>query len=188
MKKEKFYSAFGILTAAFSEMEADLRMLISGLAFGNNSVVASAFLDSSQLNENLRILKKLSRQYRDEENHILDIISTIGQIRETRNLFIHGIWHPGSFAESNGLATVTDLKTSYNEEDNAKRSWLHSQTLKFSICDFQKILDSVYEIEEKIEKLCDRLSSDNGIEFTQGGCTITFKPNIFNIEDISSKL
>lgn len=175
MKNDKFYSAFGVLTAAFSRMEADLRSLISGIAFGEKSVVASAFLDSSQLSENLRILRKLSRQYWDEESEILNIVKAIESIRETRNLFIHGIWHPGSFDQPNGFATVTDLKTTY-EGDNTKRSWWHSQTLQFSISDFQNILDSVHEIIEKIEKVRELFSSNDEIIFDREGFTATLKP------------
>jgi len=175
MKNDKFYSAFGVLTVAFSKMEADLRILISGIAFGEKSVVASAFLDSSQLSENVRILKKLSRQYWDEESEILGIIKAIGSLRETRNLFIHGIWHPGSFDQPNGFATVTDLKTTY-EEDESKRSWSHSQTLQFSISDFENILDSVHEVIERIEKVCDRFSSNDEFQFSPGGFTATLKP------------
>ncbi len=178
MKNKIFYSAFGVLTVAFSRMEADLRKLISGIAFNDNSIVASAFLDSSQLNENIRILKKLSRQYwEDEEERFLEIITSIGSIRETRNLFIHGVWNPGKFGEPNGFATVTDLKTAY-KGDEEQRSWNHSQTLQYSINDFQKILDSVYEIIGKIENLCEHFTEDEDIQFGHGGLTAHMKPVI----------
>jgi hypothetical protein len=180
MENDKFYSAFGVLTVAFSRMEADLRTLISGIAFGDKSVVASAFLDTSQLSENLRILRKLSRQYWDEEREILDVIKAIESVRETRNLFIHGIWHPGSFGHPSGFATVADLKTTY-KGDNAERSWSHSQTLQFSISDFQNILDSVNEVIGKIEKVCDLFSSNDEIQFGQGGFTATLKPVIISL-------
>lgn len=111
MEHIKFYSAFGILTVAFAQMVADVRMLISGLAFGGNLVTAAAFIDTSQLGENLRILRKISRQYWDKENQFLDIIKAVEKIREIRNLFIHGVWHSGNFEEPKGFATVTNLKT-----------------------------------------------------------------------------
>jgi|WetSurMetagenome_2_1015567.scaffolds.fasta_scaffold00054_15 hypothetical protein len=187
MKNDKFYLAFGVLTVAFSRMEADLRMLISGIAFGDKSVVASAFLDASQLSENLRILRKLSRQYWDEENEILIVIKAIESTRETRNLFIHGIWHPGSFGQPGGFATVTDLKTTY-EENNAERSWNHSQTLQFSINDFQNILDSVNEVIREIAKVCDLFSSNNEMQFGQGGFTATLKPVIISLSNSISNL
>lgn len=175
MKNRNFYSAFGVLTVAFSRMEADLRMLISGIAFGENSVAASAFLDSSQLSENLRVLRKLSRQYWEKEDQILDIIKSIESIRETRNLFIHGIWQPRDFDEPNSFATVTDLKTIY-ERENTKRTWMHSQTLQFSLTDFQEVLDSVNSVIEKIEKLCDLFKSEDEIQFGQGGLTASLEP------------
>lgn len=186
MKNEIFYSAFGVLTVAFSRMEAHLRMLISGIAFNDNSIAASAFLDSSQLNGNLKILKKLSRQYWDKEEQFLDVIKSIKLIRETRNLFIHGIWHSGNFVELNGFATVTDLKTAYEARDES-RAWRHSQTSQFSINDFQRILDDVNNIVDKIEKLRDRLSSDEGIQFEYVEFTAISKPFLVSISDSTSK-
>lgn len=176
MKNNRFYSTFGILTAAFSRMEADVRMLISGIAFGGNSVIASAFIDTSQLSENLTVLRKLSRQYWDKETLFLDIVKSIESIRETRNLFIHGIWQPGNFDEPNGFATVTDLKTKY-EKEKTKRTWVHSQTQQFSITDFQNILDSINSATEKIRKLCELFEmEDDDIHFGQGGLTASLEP------------
>jgi hypothetical protein len=175
MKNEKFYSAFGVLTVAFSRMEADLRMLIAGIAFDGNAVVASAFLDSSQLNENIKILRKLSRRSWEEEDQLLEIAKAAEAIRETRNLFIHGIWLPNSFGEPDGFATVTDIRTTF-ERDEEKRSWSHSQTKRFSLSDFQKVLDSVIEISDKIEKACNRFESEKDIKFCEGGLTASLKP------------
>ena len=187
MKNRKFYSAFGVLTVAFSRMEADIRMLISGIAFGGNSVTASAFLDSSQLSENLRVLRKLSRQYWDKEDLILDIIKSIETIRETRNLFIHGIWQPGNFEEPNGFANVTDLKTIY-EKGKTKRTWMHSQDLQFSLTDFQDVLDSVNSATDKIDKLCDLFESEDEIHFGQGGLTASSKPVIISKSELISTI
>jgi len=177
----KFYTAFGILTAAFSRMEADVRMLISGIAFSGNSVIASAFIDTSQLSENLTVLRKLSRQYWDKEAIFMDIVKLIESIRETRNLFIHGIWQPGNFNEQNGFATVTDLKTKY-EKEKTKRTWVHSQTLQFSISDFQNILNSTNSASGKIRKLCELLEMENNdMQFGQGGLTASSEPVLIPI-------
>jgi len=187
MKNRKFYSAFGVLTAAFSRMEADVRMLISGIGFGGNSVAASAFLDSSQLSGNLRVLRKLSRQYWDKEDLILDIIKSIETVRETRNLFIHGIWQPGNFEEPHGFATVTDLKTIY-EKEKTKRTWRHSQTLQFSLTDFQEVLDSVNSVTKNIDKLCDIFESEDEIHFGQGGLTASSEPVLISESKLISTL
>jgi len=173
---EKFYSAFGILTVAFASMEAKLRSLISGIAFGGDSVVSSAFLDSSQLGGNLNVLRKLSKKYWDKEELFLDIIKSTESIRSTRNLFIHGIWIPRTFGEPNGYATVTDLKTKY-EKDEKTRSWTHGQTSEYNITDFQDILDNVNSIKEKIENLCKLFEiEDNDIHFGMEGKTISTEP------------
>lgn len=70
MGNSKFYYAFGVLTVAFAGLESDIRSLIAGIAFGDDSISASAFLDSSQLTENLRILRKISRRYWDKEKDV----------------------------------------------------------------------------------------------------------------------
>ena len=71
----KFYSAFGVLTASFANMEADVRTLISGIAFKGEAVVASAFMDGSQLGENLGILRKLAGQYWDANSIVKSVAS-----------------------------------------------------------------------------------------------------------------
>lgn len=173
---ERFYQAFGILTAAFSSMEADVRSLICGIAFGGNGVIASAFMDSSQLSENLNLLKKLSRQYWDKEELFLNIIKPIESIRFIRNIFIHGLWASSNFGEPNGYASVTDLKTKYKKNEKM-RTWTHSLTLKYSITDFQKILDDVNLVKQKIRELCELFESeDDDINFGMTGLTASMEP------------
>ena len=172
---DSFFSAFGILTAAFARMEADVRTLISGVAFRGDSVVASAFIDNSQLAENLTVLRKLSRQNCDKEDQFREIIKIIESIREKRNLFIHGIWQPGNFGELNGFAKVTDLKTKYERGDK-NRTWIHSKTIEFNIQDFQGILDKVKLAIKKIDELCELFNEENDdIQFGQGGMTASLE-------------
>lgn len=178
---EIFFFAFGVLTSTFSRMEAKLRMLISGIAFGDNSIVASAFLDSSQLIENLRILKKISRQYWDEESQINEIISSIEAIRETRNLFIHGLWDSNNFGELDGFASATDIRTTFQRKNESSRSWEHSQTTNFTINDFQRILDSINEIISKIEIICSHFDSDEN-NFDIGRVTSKTRAIIRNVK------
>ena len=134
----KFYSAFGVLTAAFSKMEAELRILISGMAFKNEAVVASAFMDGSQLRDNLDVLQKIGRQYWDSHKTITTIVKRTEKLKVTRNLFIHGIWSPGTFGELGGSASVTDLRTKF-EDKTTIRSWSHSQKEEYTLDQFQKI-------------------------------------------------
>jgi hypothetical protein len=154
-----FYTNFGIITCAFATVESDLRILISGIAFKGESVAAAAFLDKSQLAENITVLRKLSRQYWEEKEYFDEIVKQFDKIRSIRNLFIHGLWRPSSFGEENGKAHVTDLKTFYEENDD-KRTWKHGETREFSISDFQEILDQINSIREKIQNLCEILEDE----------------------------
>lgn len=118
-------------------MEGDLRILIAGLAFKDDKIIASVFLDNSQLGENIAILRKLSRKYWEEESDFSELIDLLEIIRPTRNLFIHGLWSPMNFGEPDGFASVDDLRTFY-EKKQSSRTWRHRQTEKFSINDFRR--------------------------------------------------
>jgi hypothetical protein len=185
MGNNKFYHTFGVLTVAFAGLEADLRDLIAGIAFGDDSISASAFLDSSQLATNLRILSKISRRYWDKEKEFIEIIGSIEAIRETRNLFIHGLWHSRNFGEPNGFATVTDLKTTFKREDTVKK-WAHSQSYNYSIDDFQALLDLINGAVKKIENLRKKIESEEGIQFGTIGFTAITEPEIISYSTFSN--
>lgn len=180
----RFYLAFGVITAAFSCLEADVRELLSGIAFGSNHVIASAFMDSSQLGGNINVLKKLARQYWDKEELFSDIIKSVESIRYTRNLFIHGNWMPNNFGEPNGYAIVVDLKTKYQEFEKSK-NWSHGQNFKYNIEDFQNIFTLINTVINKIKNLCILLEEENDdIHFSMIGSTISFSPFEVDIDII----
>ena len=162
-------------------MEADVRTLISGIAFKGEAVVASAFMDRSQLSENLGILKKLGRQYWDAHSLFESVESRIQKIKEVRNLFIHGIWSPKTFGQLNGFASVTDLHTNYAPTETI-RSWTHDQTSEYTLAQFQEILDEVNGIIAQIGELRLWLEKKEGIEFGFGGITGISKPVRINID------
>ena len=164
---EKFYSAFGQLTAVYARMEGELRLLVAGIAFGDDMVTAAAFLDSSQLSANLAILRKLSRKYWDHYDRLKKLVASIDRIRPRRNQFIHGIWRPGTFDEAGGTAYVVDLKTTYEEKPDS-RSWSHSQTEHFSMSDFQSIYRDILVLTKEIVDLMALLESSEGIFFHSG--------------------
>jgi hypothetical protein len=178
----KFYSAFGVLTAAFSKMEAELRVLISGMAFKGEAVVASAFMDCSQLGDNLVVLKKIGRQYWDSHKTIKTIVDRIEELKKTRNLFIHGLWSPGTFGELGGSASVTDLRTTFDDKPTI-RSWSHSQKSEYSLAQFQNILAEVNSVTSEIDGLMRDLEKKEKIEFGWGGITGITKPVVININD-----
>ena len=180
MKIENFYTAFGYLTCAFAEMEADLRCLIAGLAFGENSITASTFLDSSQLAENTATLRKLARQHAEYEVAMADIAKRIERLRQTRNLFIHGLWDADGFTETGGVATVRDLNTVY-EKKGTSREWTKGRGAKYSLSDFNSLLTEISAITSLIENLCVTLEDDNELDFSPFGSTIRGRPTRFSI-------
>lgn len=173
---ERFYMAFGELTAAFAHMEADIRRFISGLAFRSDPTIAGAFLDSSQLAANLNTLRKLARRFWNEQTRIDALASSVERIKSQRNLFIHGLWNPASFGQPDGAAEVLDLKTAYEAEPTTKK-WSYGDTQRFSLAQFVSIHAQVREIIEEIENLMDSLEDGEEIQFGgHSGAQYSWRP------------
>lgn len=181
---QKFYGAFGVLTSAFAQMEADIRILLAGIAFRGETIYAAAFLDGSHLSENLVTLRKISLSFLGEEHRFIEIIEPLDAIRRKRNLFIHGLWSPKNFGEPNGYAVVRELRTR-SEEKKGGRMWKHGNEERFSFSDFETLLASVNDISKKIEGLCSWLEKNEEVEFGYIGFTSKNR-SIVDYKDLSS--
>ena len=164
--KCKFEHEFGSVTLAFSEMEAEIRILLSGLAFSGDSIRAAAFLDSSQLVQSLRTIRKLARNLVGYEQDLIDVIRIPESLREKRNLFIHGIWNVASFEESDGFAIVRDLNTKFEKLDDTKRRWTRGDPACYKYEDFEEIRSQIGEFLQSSRALRKRMESeDQELEF-----------------------
>ncbi|MEO1347307.1 MAG: hypothetical protein AAFW84_00690 [Cyanobacteria bacterium J06635_15] len=176
-----FYTNFGILTCAFADLEANIRIFISNLVFGDSEIIASAFLDNSQFSNNIKILKKISRQYWNEQKIFGEILKRMEKLRSTRNLFIHGHWDPFTFGKGNGKARVLDLKTSFNSDED-ERTWNHGEVHEFSEDDFQSILTEINSLVEELQQLWQLIGDDEPLLCKKpGGVTVCSKPIEFTI-------
>jgi len=165
-------------------MEADIRRLISGIAFRSDQTIASAFLDSSQLAANLTILRKLARKFWDDQARIEALAASIERLRPQRNLFIHGLWSPATFGEQGGAARVTDLKTRY-EVKPTSRMWSYGGSQSFMLEDFRGIHSEVVAIIAEIESLMEHLEDGDEIEFGgHSGFHIAGKPVSTSLVDL----
>jgi len=178
----EFFIAFGKLANAFAHMEGEIRRLITGLAFNDDNVTASAFLDSSQMRGNLKTLRKLSRQHFGFEEHFEKIIREADRLTDRRNLFIHGIWTPHEFSKG-GIALVTDLKTKYKKEENGARTWATGQAEKFTQEDFATTLSQVRAVVIEIGNLMKSLSIDGEVEFPNRSTYISATHTVLDIEN-----
>jgi len=164
MNHSTFYENFGRLANTFAYMEGNVRRLIAGVAFKDDFVTASVFLDSSQLRNNLKMIRKLAKQYLIYEEDFRNIASSVDKIVDKRNLFIHGIWTPNTFGEDDGFALVQDLKTKHF--DNARaRTWASGQAEKVSLSDFHEIFKAIRGVVDLIEELIKKLEKDEDYEF-----------------------
>jgi hypothetical protein len=154
-----FYTHFGYLTSAFANLEADLRVLIAGVAFGDNSVTAAIFLDPSHFSENIATLKKLGRDFHDHEDQFLEIAKDADSIRELRNLFIHGLWSPHTYGDPEGFAVVQTLRVKY-EKTPTQRCWRSGVEQCFSKAAFDTLLQKIHATAAKIEALCETLEAE----------------------------
>jgi len=162
--ENRFYLVFGQVTAVFAHMEADIRRLISGIAFRSDQTIASAFLDSSQLASNLSILRKLARKFWDDQARIEALTTSVERLRPQRNLFIHGLWSPSTFGQPGGAARVMDLKTRYEVNPTYKK-WSYGYCESFSLEEFRNIHSEVISIIAEIERLMEHLEDGDEIAF-----------------------
>lgn len=170
----RFYCAFGQLAADFARLEAALRSLIAGVAFGSDPAIAGVFLERSQLSANVEILKKLAKKFWAEQARIEAISHSIDQLRPERNLFIHGLWSPSSFGEGEGCAKVMDLKTTYPPsstvphaavEEPDQKTWTCGKDQTYTLDQFKAIHSKVVATIEEIEALMDHLEQRYEIHF-----------------------
>ncbi len=181
---QKFYSAFGILTTAFAHMEADIRMLLAGIAFRDEKIFAAAFLDGSHLSENVSILRKISLSFVGDEHRFTEVLDIIEKIRIKRNLFVHGLWSPKDFGAPDGFAVVRILRTKH-ENKKGGRLWRHGGEERFTARDFQSILNDVNDIIRKIDGLCAWLEKDEEFEFYHQGSTSIHR-SIVSLDELKS--
>ncbi len=174
MTNPTFYEAFGKVANAFSWLEGDLRRLLTGMAFDNDFVVASAFLDSSQLRGNLRVLRKFARIHHDYEGKFKNIAKIIENLADRRNLFIHGLWTHATFDEPEGFALVRDLKIKFSEDEKS-RTWANGQAEKVSIADFSKMLLEIRDATYAIDSVIKELENDMDMEFSGFSSVTSFR-------------
>lgn len=89
--KREFYCYLGLLSTKFAIMESHITTIL-GLLIIDDFVLTSTLFERNNLQQNIDFLKKISK-HRDYEVEIINsIIRSIGNIKDKRNLFIHGIW------------------------------------------------------------------------------------------------
>jgi hypothetical protein len=180
----KFYSAFGVLTTAFAHMEADIRMLLAGIAFRDEMIIAAAFLDGSHLSENVSILRKISLSFVGDEHRFTELLDIIEKIRVKRNLFVHGLWSPRDFGAPDGFAVVRILRTKHKKQKGGSL-WRHGDEERFTVGDFQSILNDVNDVIKRINRLCTWLEKEQEIDFYHQGSTSIHR-SVVSLDELQS--
>ncbi len=115
-----FYSRIGLLSVRFSEIESLVSHIIEKLINSDSDMISYLLIENNVLDKNLTILQQINNQRYFEEERISKIISEIKQLKNIRNLFIHGVW---SDVENK------DGKTYMNV---ANHKWVKQETPKWS--------------------------------------------------------
>jgi hypothetical protein len=116
MRKDKIFQLIGKLTIQFATMEHRLQGLLEILMGDGNILVGPLFIHNMNMVALLRKISIVSR-CRIQDNTLLlteleRTIKKIDDLREERNLLIHGDWKIESTSSS--PVTVRDFKMSYN--------------------------------------------------------------------------
>ena len=119
MKKDKdrIFQLIGKLTIQFSTMEHRLQGLLKSLMGNGNSLVGPLFIHNMSLAVLLKKISVLANcQIRDDSQLLLNVERTIkrlNDLREERNLLIHGDWKIKNTSPCR--ITVRDFKMKYDQ-------------------------------------------------------------------------
>lgn len=106
--EQNFYSQIGQISIGFSNLESQIKQLITILMNSDDEFVSSIILEDNSISQNLKLLLKLVKYHETEQERIKTLYNSVDKIRINRNLFIHGLWN---FHETeNGLVFICEIK------------------------------------------------------------------------------
>ncbi|WP_298138306.1 hypothetical protein [Flavobacterium sp.] len=115
-----FYSRIGLLSVRFSEIESLVSHIIEKLINSDSDMISYLLIENNVLDKNLTILQQINNQRYFEEEKISKIISEIKQLKNIRNLFIHGVWSDVENKDGKAYMSVANHK------------WVKQETPKWS--------------------------------------------------------
>ncbi len=159
MKKETqdIQARLGRISMSFSSLEHEVVELITQIAFQDEWVLASAFIEKNSFSKNLDVLKSISRiliQSTDGKE-IKEFVALANPLRVRRNSFIHGKWIINESTIKQKSVAVKDIRVKYKEE-GLSREWRKGTTEMVSYSTLTQIEEDLELALRTIDKLTEK--------------------------------
>jgi hypothetical protein len=155
--KKEFYYYLGLLSTKFAKLEFNLLSILSKLIL-DDFVLTFTILERNSLSQNIELLKKLNKYKGFEEKSINELIKSIGNLKTTRNLFIHGIWGEPYIAENDISINCKEARILY-QEDERKKSWASARNHTFRLSYIKKQIQIIDDLILAQDYLINKIKS-----------------------------
>lgn len=162
MKKiDEILREVGIITLKFSKLEHLALEYISVLLSGNANLTNYMLFQDQTLDSKLKTIKNLI--YLNSTGHQmhlqLETIKKIENLKNERNLFIHGDWDDIQVAVENNFETlsVRSIKYKFEKKNDGSKSWTPGKKDSYSIERFKKMNE---EIDSLLIELGERITEN----------------------------
>lgn len=142
--QKEFYFHLGLISTKFSIMEYNILKILGKLII-DEFVLTATLLEKNSLSQNIELLKKINRFRRYKEKSMLELIRNVSKVRQSRNLFIHGVWGEPHKSEKDVIINCSEPKLLY-EENESGRTWTHRTHHKFLLSDLMKLAEDIDNI------------------------------------------
>lgn len=157
--QKEFYSYLGLLSVKFAKMEYYLSLMISKLIRNDDDLISIMMIEKNNLSQNIDLIKKINLIRGFEEESIKNLLGLISQVKNDRNLFIHGIWGEPISSENDIKIVCEERKIKYEEEKGSGKTWQLNQNHVFRLTYIKsKIvkLDDIIFVQEDLNKKLDK--------------------------------
>lgn len=163
--EKDFYAHLGLLSVKFAKVEYNLSVILGKLIGTDEDLIAVSLIEKNTLSQNIELLKKINRIRNYQESIINNLIEKIGEIKNERNLFIHGIW--GSpFELENDISIICDeRKIRYTEakskgSDMIRKTWNYNENHTFRLSYIKKQISKIDNILLSQDSIIQKLETD----------------------------
>jgi len=163
----KFYSHLGKLSTLFSKLEYLIRE-ITGLYIVKDSheeMVYLSIIGKNSLEKNTSLLKELTyiSSFGDKQRKLLKLIGEVNNLRQVRNLFIHGLWDIPTCEDGEIIITCNDKSFQLKKEltEHSQKLSFHSNIAKkFNLSTIQKHIRQLDKINNDLEIILNEITED----------------------------
>lgn len=152
-----YYANIGLITIRFAELESIITHIIEYFINSDNEIISHVLIGNNNLESNLTLLKKINLNRRYEEEKINKIITEIRILKDTRNLFVHGVWSEVHVEDDETYILCSNHKQVY-EKVHDGRQWRRYGSQKFTQENLEFEIKKIDIILLALKEILDNLS------------------------------